>query len=54
MWSLGIETMLELVREKNTSVTSEVNHTIKKKTLRKSSFDEIAATLQELFSSMQA
>ncbi|MPC45023.1 hypothetical protein E2C01_038706 [Portunus trituberculatus] len=36
--------MLELVREKNTSGTPEMNYTYSNKSLRKSSFDEIAAT----------
>ncbi|MPC57056.1 hypothetical protein E2C01_051027 [Portunus trituberculatus] len=46
--------MLELIREKITSGTPEMNYTVKKnKNLRKSSFDEIAATLQELFPSTQ-
>ncbi|MPC97688.1 hypothetical protein E2C01_093014 [Portunus trituberculatus] len=46
--------MLELVREKehNTSGAPEMNHTVKKKSLCKSSLDETAATLQELFLSM--
>ncbi|MPC16430.1 hypothetical protein E2C01_009254 [Portunus trituberculatus] len=52
MWSPGVEKILAFVREKNTSETPEMNYTVKK-SLRKSSFDEIAATLQELLSSMQ-
>ncbi|MPC48503.1 hypothetical protein E2C01_042277 [Portunus trituberculatus] len=53
MWSPDKEKMmLELVREKNTFGTPEINYTVKK-SLRKSSFDEMAATLQELFPSVQ-
>ncbi|MPC43705.1 hypothetical protein E2C01_037357 [Portunus trituberculatus] len=52
MWSLEIEVVLELVREKDTSGTPEINYTVKKKSLHKS-FDEIAATPQELCPSME-
>ncbi|MPC85484.1 hypothetical protein E2C01_080262 [Portunus trituberculatus] len=49
MWSLDIEKkMLELVREKE-HIWDLRNELYRKKTnLRKSSFDEIAATLQDL------
>ncbi|MPC79264.1 hypothetical protein E2C01_073780 [Portunus trituberculatus] len=52
MWSPEIEKMLELVRETE-HIWDPRNESYSKKSLRKSSFDETAATLQEVFPSVQ-
>ncbi|MPC21776.1 hypothetical protein E2C01_014770 [Portunus trituberculatus] len=54
MWCPDVEKMLDVVREKEyLYIWDPKNESYSKESLRKSKFDEIAATLQELFPSMQ-
>ncbi|MPC17385.1 hypothetical protein E2C01_010239 [Portunus trituberculatus] len=53
VWSPDIEKMLQLVREKEHIWDPKNELYGKKESLSKLSFNEIAATLQELFPSMQ-